>query len=392
MPTGAHSLSLALRRGGARSALPLAFAVAFCCAPPVLAQAPAGASAAQPQLPEEPPPIPPLRRDANGQIEVISPESERAAGRPLCEARALCVGEGQTYPTLAAALAAAHPGDIVNVIGGTYREAARVAVPRVIVRGTAGRPHFDCAALDLSADGAACIDIAADGVKLDNLEVSGAAARGAACIRSEGESSLELSDIFCHDSATGIVADGGTITILHAEFYDNGGTRDGANAAFGSCASLRIIGSVFRDAHAGDELLSRCAKTEVSDTRFVSSEGGLALDFPDGGDAMVFRSRIEKTIGSTSDEIVAFATRSCDNPGPGTLALKEVGILNSRPGALIANGNRCKAGAVTLQDVVVRGVPVATRGYIVDFGGNQLAPGLVPPPPPPSQGAAGPQQ
>jgi hypothetical protein len=326
-------------------------------------------SAAAPSLPAEEPPIGPLRRGPNGEIELVTPESERAQGRALCDPNALCVGEGQTYATLRQALAQAKDGDAIEVIGGTYKEAVTVAVPRLTLRGTAGRPHFDCAGLDLG-NGRACIDVAAAGVKLDNLEVSGAGGDGA-CVRQTGGADLDLEEIYCHDSAYGVDAGRGTIEIIHSEFYDNAQ----GNADFGACDMLRVSGSVFRDAHAGAEFVSNCRRTDILDTRFVDSQSGRALDFPTGGNAMVFRSFIEKIETASSDDIAVFTSKSCAHPG--TLALKEVRILNSRRNAVIRNGNLCPEGAVTLEDVTVEGVQVGTQGFINDLGGNALGGGPV---------------
>jgi hypothetical protein len=331
--------------------------------------------AATQSLPPEPSPVGPLRRGPNGEIEVVTPESERAEGHALCDKGALCVGEGQSYASLGAALAASHPGDTIDVTGGTYREAATIAVPRLTVRGTAGRPHFDCKGVALG-DANACLAVTADGVKLDNLEVSGAAAAGGAgggpgaCLRSSAASGISVADLFCHDSETGFVASHGTIEVVHSEFYGNGGPPEAANGAFGPCDSLNVEGSVFRDARSGAEFVSRCRKTTITDTRFVDTASARLLDFPDGGDAILFRSYLEKTEDASGNEIVAFASESCGMPG--SLALKEVRILNSRGDAVIRNFNRCTEGAVTLQDVTVSGAGVGVAGFINDLGGNDL--------------------
>ena len=77
---------------------------------------------AQQGLPQGNDVIGPLRRKANGELEVISPETATGASGEDCEKGALCVGPKQAYATLAAALAEARPKDIIDVIGGTYRE------------------------------------------------------------------------------------------------------------------------------------------------------------------------------------------------------------------------------------------------------------------------------
>lgn len=348
--------------------------------------APAQGSASGPHLPDAgeadlpgtPPPIGPLRRGAHGEIEVITPESERKAGRPLCDKGAKCVGAGEAFPTLASALAAAKPGETIDVIGDTYHEAAVIAVPRLTVRGTAGRPHFDCAGIALAGD-KACLAVVADGVTLDNLEISGAASQSAgdaACVRSDGNLRLTLTDVFCHASQSGLIATGGTITIAHSEFYENGGGSDSRTIDLGrDCTSVTVTGSTFRDSKGGDEFASRCLRTEISDSIFRSTRGERALDFPVGGEATVYRSTIEKGAGARGKEIVSLASEPCEHHG--SLQLKQVQIVNSHFEAIITNYDRCTGDPITVEGVVVDGLPVEVRGFIVNLGGNNLR-GIVP--------------
>lgn len=330
--------------------------------------------ASETQLPDGPPPVGPLRRGDDGKIELITPEGERKAGRPLCDAGAKCVGRGEAYPTLAAALTAARPGDTIDIIGETFREAAVIAVPRLTLRGTAGRPLFDCAGIALAGD-KACLAITADGVTLDNLEISGAAGSSAsgdaACVASDGNLRLTLTDIFCHASQRGLVATGGTIAITHSEFFGNGGGAGSGTIDLGrDCTSVTVTGSVFRDSASGDEFVSRCLRTEISDSTFRSTRGDRALDLPVGGDAMVYRSTIEKGAGGRGDEIVSFASQGCEHHG--SLRLKEVQIMNLRSDAVIANADKCVGDPITVEQVHVDGVPVSAEGFIVDLGGNNL--------------------
>lgn len=327
------------------------------------------------QLPDAPPLIGPLRRGADGKIVPVTPEEERKAGRPLCAAGAKCVGRGEAFPTLAAALADARPGDTIDIIGGIYREAVVIAVPHLTLRGTAGRPHFDCAGIAL-AGGKACITVAAGGVTLDNLEISGAAASpgaaggGAACLRSDGDLDLALADIFCHASQSGLIAAGGKLVISHSEFFDNGSGGDGRNIDLGSdCVSVTVSGSIFRDSAHGDEFTSRCARTEISDSTFRSMRGARALHFPLGGETLLYRSTIE-TSGAHDKEIIAFADQACLHRG--SLRLKQVQIENSRYDAMIVNADKCAGDPITVEQVGVEGLPVSVQGFFVNMGGSNL--------------------
>lgn len=349
----------------------VAFGAAALCAAPfagAVSRA-AGVQVAQnePQLPGEPPPIGPLHRDANGNIEVIDPTKELGKGISLCDKGTICVGKNQAYATLADALAAAREGDTVEVVGGTYREAAAIRAKNVTVRGVAGRPHFDCSDLALAGD-KACLLIAAENATLENLEISGAqlpdslGANGA-CIRNNSTESFTLREVICYGSQEGLLSGGGTILIENSEFYDNGWNDRTHNVYLSGDCTATVRGSIFRDARVGHELKSRCSKTEISDSTFRSTKGSRDIDVPDGGETVVYRSTLVKTAGAQSDEIVGFAAESC--PTPGDMLLKDVRIQNSYNGAVIHNFDKCQGHAVILEGVTFEGLPVMEQGYIL---------------------------
>ncbi|HUZ72208.1 MAG TPA: right-handed parallel beta-helix repeat-containing protein [Stellaceae bacterium] len=326
------------------------------------------AAASGPHLPEAPSLIGALRRGANGQIEVIDPTKEQGSGRRLCRAGTVCVGEGQPYATLGAALAVARQGDTIEVVGGTYHETDDVTTNGLTIRGIAGRPHFDCAGLRLSGD-KACIVISAQKVTLDNLEISGAqiadslGANGA-CIRGDPNTTFTVRRIECHDSQDGILSASRSIVVENSEFYDNGWNGQTHNVYFsGDCDSVIVRGSIFRDAHVGHEFKSRCRKTEISDSTFRSTKGSRDLDIPDGGDTLVYRSTLVKTAGAQSDEIVGFTAESCHYPGD--MVLKDVRIVDERPDAAIHNFDKCVGHPIVLDHVTIEGPPPREIGYVI---------------------------
>ncbi len=267
------------------------------------APADAIAQAGGPSLPDAQSPIGPLRRGANGDIEIIDPTTEKGSGARLCDAGTICVGKGQAYPSLSAALAVARSGGIIEIIGGTYPETVALTVPNLTIRGVAGRPHFDCTGLRVTAD-KACFVIAAPDVTLENLEISGAVVSvdlgaNGACIRADPDTTFTLRDILCHGSQEGILSGAKSAVIENSEFYDNGWNGQTHNVYFsGDCDSVIVRGSIFRDARVGHEFKSRCRKTEISDSTFRSTKGSRDLDIPDGGDTMVYRSTLVKTEGA----------------------------------------------------------------------------------------------
>jgi hypothetical protein len=342
----------------------------FLAGPAAVAQnAPKLPGASPTNLPKGSPIIGPLTRGPDGQIELVTPETERAAGRPLCDAHAKCVGKGEPYATLAAALAAAQPGDTIDLVAATYHGATTVTVPRLTIRGTAGTPHIDCAGAALGP-GNACLVAAADGVTFDNLEISAAAG---ACVASDGAYTISLSGIFCHGSKAGFEAEAGKVSLVHSQFYDN---ADGIALGAG-CASVTVSGSIFRDAANGDEFSSRCADTEISDSEIHSVRSLRALDLPVGGKAMIYRTTLEKGAQSQGGDIVDFARDSCAHPG--TMTLKEVEIDNYRFDGKLINFGKCANSPLVLDNVTVSGEEVMTQGVFTDLGGNQLNPAAVVP-------------
>src|SRR5882757_2932837 len=129
-------------------------------------------TANEPHLPEAPT-IGAVRRGMNGQLEIFGPTKQQGTEERRCSVGTICVGSGQAYPNLASALPVTREGDVVEIVAATYHETAKIAAKKVTLRSVGGRAHFDCAGLRISDD-KACLLLAADGITLDNLEISGA--------------------------------------------------------------------------------------------------------------------------------------------------------------------------------------------------------------------------
>jgi hypothetical protein len=359
-------LTIACALGAAAACL--ACAATFAVLEPASAGNIARAKIAQADLPKGSRVDQPLRREPNGEIEVIDPTKEKGAGPRRCAVGAICVGRDQAYRHLSDAVAAARPGVTIEITGGTYRETVAVRTRDLIIRGVAGTPHIDCAGLRLTGD-KACILLAADGISLENLDVSGAVVPDAvgangACIRNEPDLNFTLRRISCHGSQDGLLTNGGRVVIENSEFYDNGWTGLTHNVYLsGKCSAVIVRGSTFRDARVGHEFKSRCQRTEISDSLFRSTKGSRDLDIPDGGDTMVYRSTLVKTVGAESQEIIGFAAESCAHPGD--MILKDVTIVNSRQDASLHNFDKCQGRTIVLEGVRTQGMPVRQIGYIV---------------------------
>lgn len=291
-----------------------------------------------------------------------------AAGLARCEAHAFCVGPGEQFATVAAALAQVRAGGTIDVVAGTYRQSVKIARANVTLRGIGGRPHFDCTGVRPD-ENKACLLAAADGVTFDNLEVSGAAisadhGANAACIRNEPGISFTVRNVICHGSQDGVLSSGGTIAIDRSQFYDNGWDGLTHNVYFSGDCAVTVKDSSFRDARVGHEFKSRCLSTRIYDSTFRSSTGSRDLDIPDGGDTLVVRSVLIKTKDAADPEIVGFTPESCKHPDD--MGLEDVRVINQRSGADIRNFDRCPGRAIILDGVRFEGVPVSLFGNIYE--------------------------
>lgn len=326
-------------------------------------------AANEPSLPQAPI-VGAVRRGADGKLEIFDPTKQEGTGERRCSAGTICVGTGQAYATLTSALVVARDGDVIEIVAATYHETAKIAMKKVTLRGVAGRPHFDCAGMKLSED-KACLLLAADGITLDNLEISGAeisdglGANGA-CVRNEPNKSYTLKRILCHGSQDGVLSDGGTILIENSEFFDNGWTGLTHNIYLGGNCSVTVRGSIFRDARIGHEFKSRCFRTEISDSTFRSTKGSRNLDISDGGETILYRSTLVKTPGAESHEIIGFAPESCAHPGD--MLLKEVRIVNTQPEADIRNYDKCTGHPIVLEGITIEGIAPKQIGFIKSAG------------------------
>ena len=317
-------------------------------------------SSDEPQLPSPSEPIAPLRRGKDNKIEVITPNGEPGKKVEHCSHAAICVGQGEAISTLSAALTVARDGDVIEVIGGIYHEAAKIVRANLTVRGIAGRPHFDCHGLTAEY-GKSCFLLAADGIVLENLEISDARGSDAndSCIGNEPDKSFTLRRVFCHGSDLGIRSGGGRIVIENSEFFEN----QTHNAYFSGSCVVTVRGSVFRDAVSGDEFLSRCTETQIFDSTFRSTRGARDIDIPDGGETTIYRSTVIKFRGTRNEAILSFTRETCAHPG--RMLLKEVRIINSSSAATVQNFDRCTGGPIVLRNVVFEGIHPKLIGYVL---------------------------
>jgi hypothetical protein len=248
----------------------------------------------------------------------------------------LTVGSGQQYSTIAAAVAASHDGDVIQVQAGTYTNDFAEIKTKITLQGVGGMVHM-VATKPIPGDKG--ILVTDTDVTIDHFEFSGAAGASGndAGIRYQG-GNLVLTNDYFHDNQNGLLANpsaNGTISISNSEFAHNG-AGDGYthNLYVGDIAKLAITNSYFHDAVLGHEIKSRAEVTEITNSRIFdnSATASYSIDVPNGGKTTITGNVIEQGAHSQNPNIIAYGEEGSLHAGS-SLTVANNTVLND-----LANG------------------------------------------------------
>lgn len=220
----------------------------------------------------------------------------------------LQVGPDKPYTTVNAAIAAAQPGDVIEVDAGEYvDDVTTITTGDLTIRGVGDTPaHLRATVPVANQKGILAIEVGTGPVVIENLEFSGAFIEGngdnAAGIRMQGES-LVVRDCFFHDNQNGILA-GGTpdydITIENSEFGHNGNPGSGQEHNVYISGDTRLfifMGNYSHHAYSGHTLKSRARESHILYNRFSDEADGSSsylIDLPNGNLAYVIGNVVEQ--------------------------------------------------------------------------------------------------
>ncbi len=216
-------------------------------------------------------------------------------------AATLTAGPGQTYKLPSQAIAAAKPGDTVQILPGDYLDCAEIRQNDITIEGKGAARSVIMS--DKTCAGKAILVIDGNNVTVRNMTLARAAVidRNGAGIRAEG-GNLLVDGVRFINNENGILSANNTratITIRNSLF-------DGNGACYQSCAHGIYIGdfkklivehSVFRDTHQGHQIKSRAMDTEIIDCTIEDGPTGNSsylIDIPNGGGLLVEGNTMEK--------------------------------------------------------------------------------------------------
>lgn len=229
--------------------------------------------------------------------------------------RTLLVGPGRAYAKPCAAIAAAAPGDTIEVDAagnGTYDgDVCFWSKADLTIRGVNGMARIDAAGKN--AQGKAIWVIAGGNAVIENIELSGCKVPdgNGAGIRAEGPG-LFLRRVYFHHNENGVLGMGtlrGTITIEFSEFAYHGTDGSTHNLYISAVDNFILRYSYSHHCRSGHLVKTRARLNHILYNRLTDEDGTASyeLQIANGGTAYVIGNDIQQSPRSENSNILAFA-------------------------------------------------------------------------------------
>jgi MYXO-CTERM domain-containing protein len=255
------------------------------------------------------------------RLAAIAPGLALLTASAPAAAATLQVGPTETYKMPCDAIAAASPGDVIQVdAAGSYDgNTCAWTTDNLTITGVNGRAKIDLTGVTPAQQKGIFTIGGTASATIENFELSGAAISSAAGnngagIRHQGLN-LTVRNCYIHDNQDGILGapatpNTGTILIENSEFSANGaGDGFSHNMYIGDFAAFTLQFSYSHLAKVGHLVKSRAYVTSILYNRLTDEMGGTAsyeTDIPNGGTAFVLGNLIEQSAASQNPGIVSF--------------------------------------------------------------------------------------
>jgi hypothetical protein len=273
-----------------------------------------------------------------------------------CEpSNVLSVGPGREFARPCQAIAAAAPGDVIEIDAagnGTYDgDVCRWTTDRLTIVGVNGRAAID--ADGRSSGGKGIWVIAGDHTTVRNVELSGAAVadRNGAGIRLEG-TGLTVEDSFFHDNENGILtgADPASDVVVDRSEFARNGAGDGYshNIYIGALRTFVLRRSYSHDADVGHLVKSRAATNYLLQNRLTQEEGtgSYEVDLPNGGRSYLIGNIIQQGPTSQNSTLVAYGLEGVTHPSNQLYAINNTLVNDRGSGTAVRIGTTVAASAL----------------------------------------------
>ncbi len=264
------------------------------------------------------------------------------------QARTLRVGPGQRYHKPCQAIAAARPGDLIEIDarGNPYRgDVCAWSTNHLTIVGVHGRAHLEAAGQ--SSEGKAIWVIAGNDTTVDNIEFSGARVpdQNGAGIRQEG-ANLLLEHCYFHDNQEGILAadNPASSIVIDSSVFTRNGAGDGYshNIYINHVHSFTLRYSYSTDARVGHLVKSRALRNYILYDRLTGEHGtdSYELDLPNGGLSYVIGTIIEQGSYTQNPNMLAYGEEGNLNPDSRLYAVNDTFVNDLHRGDAIFVGSQ----------------------------------------------------
>ncbi len=270
------------------------------------------------------------------------------AAAPTAQARTLHVGPGQRYRKPCQAIAAARPGDVIDIDarGNPYRgDVCAWSTDHLTIVGVHGRAHLEAAGQ--SSEGKAIWVIAGNDTTIENIEFSGARVpdQNGAGIRQEG-ANLLLEHCYFHDNQEGILAadNPASSIVIDSSVFARNGAGDGYshNIYINHVRSFTLRYSYSTDARVGHLVKSRALRNYILYDRLTGEQGtdSYELDLPNGGLSYVIGTIIEQGTNTQNPNMLAYGEEGDLNPDSRLYAVNDTFVNDLHRGDAIFVGSQ----------------------------------------------------
>jgi hypothetical protein len=274
------------------------------------------------------------------------------------------VGPGHPYAKPCQAIAAAAPGDTVQIDaagnGGYDGDVCRSTVANLTIEGVGGRARIDAAGR--SSGGKAIWVLAGPNTVVRNVELSGAKVsdKNGAAIRLEGDGDLTLTGVYFHDNENGILVGGSAETdvVVEGSAFANNGAGDGYshNIYVSGARSFTMRHSSSRGARAGHLVKSRATVNDLFYNRLTGegSTSSYEVDIPNGGRTRVVGNVIQQGPSTGNSGLLSYGAEGARNPDS-RLSVVNNTFVDDRPrgGTAIAVGSSVTSPASVVNNIAV---------------------------------------
>jgi Right handed beta helix region len=283
-----------------------------------------------------------------------------AQAAPAAQARTLHVGPGQRYRKPCQAIAAARPGDEIQIDARgnrSYRgDVCAWSTTHLTIVGVHGRAHIDAAGQ--SSEGKAIWVIAGDDTTIKNIEFSGARVpdQNGAGIRQEG-TNLLVEHCYFHDNQEGILAadNPASSIVIDASVFARNGAGDGFshNIYINHVRSFMLRYSYSTDARVGHLVKSRALRNYILYDRLTGENGtdSYELDLPNGGLSYVIGTVIEQGRNTQNPDMLAYGEEGDLNPNSHLYVVNDTFVNDLSRGDAIFVGSQVTHPVFTENDI-----------------------------------------